>query len=193
MRKSPTQKWYVFLLLPLFLASCSFPLPGIGRPTPPTKTPIPSPTPTATIGYTQCYWNWATEALPEVTVQVQAAMDAALAVPVTATAEAYGEDCIDSATNEVAYFAAMETDFRVTVQVDGLGDREALGELAEQILVVLDGFPTESTPGPQPGYVGITFVAGTEELRLWFTQVDGESARALGLHGAALLDELENR
>ena len=193
MRKSPTWKRFSIILLLILLAGCNLPRPGASRATPATKTPVPSPTPTATMEYTQCYWNWATEALPEVTAQVQAAMEAALDVPVSATAEAYGEDCIDSATNEVAYFAAMETDFRVTVQVDTLANREVLGGLAEQILVVLDGFPTESTPGPQPGYVGITFVAGEEELRLWFTQADGESARALGLHGAALLDELENR
>ncbi|MBE3065864.1 MAG: hypothetical protein IMZ73_00320 [Chloroflexi bacterium] len=63
----------------------------------------------------------------------------------------------------------------------------------EKILVTLDGFPSESRPGPNAGYIGVTFQAGDEELRLWFPVADGESARALGLRGAALLDKLQNR
>jgi hypothetical protein len=179
----------VFLGLAL-LVGCNLPRPAAA---PPTQTPTSIPTPATTTGYTQCYWNWATEPLPDVTAQVQQALDAALDAPVSASAEAYGENCIDTATNEVAYFAAMETDFRVIVQVDSLTDRETLGNLAEQILVALDGFPAGSMAGPNPGYVGITFSTGADELRLWFTLTDGESVRALGLHGAGLLDELENR
>jgi hypothetical protein len=79
------------------------------------------------------------------------------------------------------------------VPVASLDDRQVLGTLSEKILVVLDGFPTESTPGPNAGYIGVTFQAGGEELWLWFPVTVGESARALGLGGAALLDELQNR
>ncbi len=170
----------LILLLTILLAACNLPNP----PAPVTETP--------SAGYTQCAWSWATQSLPEVSAQVQAAMEAAGLTSVTATAEAYGENCI-TGEGVVDHFAAMETDFRIRVEVPSLTDTAALGDLLEQILVVLDAFPPGATPGPQSGYVGVTFQAGSDELRLWFTVFDGESARALGLHGAALLDELQNR
>jgi hypothetical protein len=60
-------------------------------------------------------------------------------------------------------------------------------------LTVLDGFTSKTTQATQPGYVGITFRTGNEELRLWFLVEDGKSARASGLHGAALLEELQSK
>jgi hypothetical protein len=184
MRRTPLP----FLAL-ILLAACNLPgrLPATGAPLPPTDTP------TATVSYRECGWQWATQPLPELSLQVEQALQAAGLPLAAAVAEAYGENCIDSRTNQVAYFAAMETDFRITLDADDLGDEAALGDLLEKTLVVLDGFPPGATPGPQPGYVGITFQAGGEELRLWFTVTDGESARALGLHGSALLIELQNR
>jgi hypothetical protein len=120
---------------------------------------------------------------------VQSALDAAGLNGVTASAEAFGENCIN-ASGEVDHFAAMETDFRVRVEVQDLTDTAALGNLLERILVVLDTFPPGSTPGPQPGYIGVRFVHETEEINLWFTVPSGESARALGLHGAELFNEM---
>jgi hypothetical protein len=175
-------------LLIFLLAACN--LPG---PEPDPVTAPPTDTPTATITYQQCMWNWDTQQLPELSAQVDEALRAAGLPVVTARAEGYGEDCIDSRTNQVAYFATMETDFRITLEASDLSDGAALGDLLERTLVVLDGFPPGATPGPQAGYVGITFQAGDEESRLWFLVADGESARAQGLHGAALIDKLTNR
>ncbi len=112
---------------------------------------------------------------------------------ITARAETYGENCYDSQTNEAVYFATLETDFRVNVEVENLEDREALGDLLEKILVVVDGFPTEAMPGPRPGYIGVNFQAGENMLYLWFTITEGEAARAQGYHGAGLLDILQNK
>ena len=190
-------------LLPLLLFLCLTILPAcnLPRPTPTpdhppspsTRVTPPSLTPTATeYPYEQCGWSWATQPLPELSAQVQSAMDAAGLKNVTAAAEAYGEDCLDANGTPVR-FAAMETDFRITVQVPSLTDRESLGSLLEQILTVLDQFPAGVTPGPNNGYVGVTFQSKDDELRLWFLVEDGESARALGLHGAALLDKLQNK
>ncbi len=186
----------ILLLLCLtILLACNLPRPNL-EPAPVTKTSTPFPpalTPTATeYPYEQCGWNWATQPLPDLSAQVQSAMEAAGLKDVTAIAEAYGEDCLDANGNPVR-FAAMETDFRITVQVALLTDRESLGNLLEQILVVLDQFPASVTPGPQAGYVGVTFQSKDDELRLWFLMEDGESARALGLRGAALLDKLQNK
>jgi hypothetical protein len=183
MRKIP-----IFILLLLFLSSCNLPRkpPGL------ILGLIPTDTPTTESGYVQCAWAWATQALPEVSAEVQAAMQAAGVKGITARAEAFGENCINAA-GEVDSFATMETDFRISVEVPNLSDTDRLGSLLEQILTVLDGFPTGTTPGSQPGYIGITFDTGSETLNLWFTVTDGESARALGLHQAALLEKLQNK
>lgn len=174
-------------LLTFFLAACNMRSSNQDlRSNPVTETPD------AEVGYTQCAWIWATQALPDLSAEVQSALQAAGLTGVTSSAEAYGEDCI-TASGEVDHFAAMETDFRITVQAASLNDREALGTTLEQILVVLDAFPPESTPGPQSGYVGVTFQAGSDELRLWFTINEGKSALALGLRGASLLDKIQNQ
>jgi hypothetical protein len=175
-------------LLIFLLAACNLP-----RPEPDPGTATPTDTPTATVRYEDCGWQWATQALPELSAQVEAALQAAGLPVAAANAEAYGENCMQGSDNQVAYFAAMETDFHITLEASDLSDEAALGDLLEQTLVVLDGFPPGATAGPQAGYVGVTFQAGTDELRLWFPMTDGESARALGLHGAELLNELENR
>jgi hypothetical protein len=143
--------------------------------------------------YQDCYFNWATRPEPELSAQVEEALLAAGLPVATASAEAYGENCYSNATNKVVYFAAMETDFHISLVVEGLGDRSVMGNLLEATLTVLDDFPSGATPGPQPGYIGVNFQSGDEELRLWFTVTDSESARARGLTGAALLDELENK
>ncbi len=73
---------------------------------------------------------------------------------ITAVAEAYGENCYNSQTNKVVYFAALETDFLIDMEVRSLTDLETLGQSLEEILNVLDQFPADATPGPQSGYVG---------------------------------------
>ncbi len=168
-------------LLTILLAACNLPL---------STAPV-TDAPSAEGGYTQCAWTWDTQSLPDVSAEVQSALEAAGLTGVTASAEAYGEDCI-TGTGQVDHFAAMETDFRITVQVASLSDREVLGTLLEQILVVLDAFPPGVTPGPNAGYVGVAFQTGSDILRLWFPVAAGKSARALNLHGAALLDKLRN-
>ncbi len=183
------RKAAVFLTLLLLLSACNLPRRGIPAF---ALTGEPATTITPTIPYETCGWQWATQPLPDLSAQVQAALESAGLEGVTARAEAFGENCL-SPDNEVLRFAAMQTDFRITVEVESLADAERLGMFLEKILIVLDGFPTESTPGPNPGYVGVTFTAGTETLNLWFTATDGESARALGLRGAALLEELQNK
>ena len=177
----------VLLLLAFLLTACNLPfsIPEL-EPAPVTDTPA------FASGYTQCAWTWASQPLPDLTAKVQSALEAAGLKGVANSAEAYGENCI-TGTGKVDHFAAMETDFRFTVQVASLNDRAALGKMLEQILVILDGFPTGSTPGPNAGYIGVTFQSGIEELRLWFHIADGESARELGFHGTELLEKLQDQ
>jgi hypothetical protein len=93
----------------------------------------------------------------------------------------------------VLRFLAMETDFYVTQTVQSLDDKQTLGETIEQVMAVLAQFPVESTPGPQPGYIGITFATPTGELRLWFTRKDAEAAIEHGLQGKDLFDALQTQ
>ena len=171
-------------LLTILLAACNLPFSF-----PDFRSASVTDTPAPAAGYTECAWNWATQSLPDLSVEVQSALEAAGLEGGTASAEAYGENCI-TGTGEVDHFAAMETDFRVSLEVQDLADSAALGDLLERILVVLDGFPPDATPGPQPGYIGVRFIHGTEDINLWFNLTASKSARELGLHGADLYSEL---
>ena len=80
----------------------------------------------------QCYFNWATQPLPDLTKQVQSAIDAARLTGVKARAEAYGENCYDSQTNKPVSFATLETDFHISAKVSNLTDKDESGEFARK-------------------------------------------------------------
>ena len=176
MRKITSLLLFIFLL-----SSC-----GMRR-----STPTPEPAVSA-LPNEQCAWNWATQPLPDLSAKVEADMQANRLKDVTVRAEAYGENCITTA-GKVDHFAAMETDFHITAKVIDLTDKDDLGNLLEKILGVLDTYPTGKTPGPQPGYINISFRDGSDELNIKFIVTAGKSARASGYHGAALLGELQNK
>ncbi|MBC7261880.1 MAG: hypothetical protein H5T63_07675 [Chloroflexi bacterium] len=156
----------------------------------PTEAILPEPTFTPTLFSSDaCIWDWGTRPLPELSAQVQAALASAGVADATAKAVAYGEDCIDPQTGDVKGFALLETDFYFTLAVSSLAV-EPLGNLAEQVLTVLDSLPPGSIPGTQPGYIGMDFVVGEERYHLWFEITLWWEAREAGLHGAALLEAL---
>ena len=176
------RKIIAILLTVISLAACNLP----------TQTPTPmAVNPPA--NSSQCYFTWATQNLPELTTQIEAAIKAARLTGVSARAEAYGENCIDPQTNKPVSFGTMETDFHITAKVDDLSNKDELGNLLEKILVVLDGFPVGKIPGPQPGYINVSFQSASGELNLMFIVTAGKSAREQGLHGAALFDELQKK
>jgi hypothetical protein len=181
-----TMRKILVLLLSILLAACNPPV----RSQPAISNPVPE-TPTTGTGSTDCGWEWATQPLSYLSTQVKTALEKSGLTGVTVAAEAYGENCLTSA-GMVDHFATMETDFRITIQVASLKDREELGTLLEKVLDIIDSFPLGVVPGPNSGYIGLDFQAAAEELRLWFKVVDGEKARSLGLHGAVLLDQIEN-
>lgn len=158
---------------------------------PSTPTPTPTFTPTPPAPPVPCFFNWARQDLPELSTQVQAALDAAGLEGVTAYAYAFGEDCINPETDEVEYFATMETDFVVTIQVDDPSDLDALGDRVAGVLaVLLENFPTEDTPGPQPGQVELDFAGEDTGPPLYVMIEDATQAYDQGLAGAALLETL---
>src|SRR5687768_16830856 len=91
-----------------------------------------------------CFFNWATRTLPLLTERLQADLNAAGLTNVTATANLFGEDCIDYNTNQVRAFGAMQTDIRVTVSLARRADfsnRNLLGNLTAEILVIIQAAP----------------------------------------------------
>lgn len=183
----------VFVVLIALTVLCNFP-----RAFPPPEPPpfpltqiltdtSPRPSETPTVG--PCGFVWASQGLPELSAQLLKRLNEA-GLPVTAArAEAYGENCIYS-DGALAYFAAMQTDYHITLAVETLADAESLGSLLEQTLEIIDGFPVGETPGPNPGYIGITFQAGETVENLWFQQTQSDSLRAQGLSGEQLYEAL---
>jgi hypothetical protein len=139
-------------------------------------TPAPSPAPTSMRGMpAQCAYMWARRPLPAITQYAQIALNLAGVAYTNAYAEAYGEDCIDSQTNQVVGFGAMSTDFYLTIPVDNLADASSLGKLALRAYAALtDGIYLNWLPAPF-GYLDITFTLGGEQkiLRGMFSQYRG--------------------
>jgi hypothetical protein len=183
------------LLTALLVTACAPPLTplpvAIGTETPTVAVGAAS-TATLTVPSTAspCYYNWARHRLPDLSEQVQSAIQE-IQPEAQAYAEAYGEDCLDQQGNSVR-FTAKETDFYLTLLAIDLNDQNELGNLLDQALTALDEFPAEQTPGPQSGYVGITFQAEGGESRLWFRVEEADDFRQSGLHGADLLKALSN-
>ncbi len=180
--------------LSILLAACNLPLTTSAAPATmaPVTTVPPTGTPTATPESRPCGFQWASQSLPDLSGQLaEAFRDAGLDVT-SARAEAYGENCVDE-NGQVVYFAAMETDFRITIEVASLDDEAELARLLESTLAVLDGFPPDEIPGPQPGYIGITFEeASGGVLNLWFQTSRADALRQQGLSGVELLHALRN-
>ncbi len=171
----------IAIILPLLLlAACH-----LSHSIPVTNTP--------TFNSHNCFFNWATQPLPDLTAKVQSAINAAGLTYVNSKAEAYGEICYDSQTNKPDSFSTLETDFYITVKVANLSDPSELGDMLEKILVVLDTFPAGKIPGPEPGKIAVSFQAGSKELNLMFSVQAGKSARTQGLHGAELIEKLQNK
>lgn len=137
----------------------------------------------------ECAFVWANDPLPELSDDFNQTLQEVLP-NAEGYAEAYGENCVTE-TGEIVRFHAMETDYHITLRVETLENEQILGELLVRVMDVLAGFPTDETPGPQPGYVGITFEAPDDELRLWFTRTEGETALKNGMRGVKFFNALK--
>lgn len=170
----------------VLLSACNFPRPGQ---TIPGITEAPDMESAQETASTECAFIWANEPLPELSDELNQALKD---YPLQAKgyAQAYGENCVTS-DGDILRFLAMETDFYITLQVDDLEDEQVLGELVEQVMELLTEFPTGATPGPQPGYVGITFEVPEDSSQLWVMRAEIESALENGLRGKELLNALQ--
>lgn len=169
-------------LLPLLLIACNLPILIA-----PTSTPaVEASTPSAD---TPCAFVEGRKTLADITKQFSDKLKNAGLPVESARAEAYGENCI-AEDGHIVSFAARETDFYATLIVKDLADENTLGNLLEQTLAVIDEFPVDQTPGPNPGYIGITYKAGEQVQNLWFTQTQANDLRKQGVKGAALYQAL---
>ena len=178
------------ILLTLLLVACNFPVltstPTLDTADLPTGVEITAPA----SGGGDCAWVWNSEPLPELSIQLQSAMEQAGLGDAAGRAIAFGEDCISADTGEVSYFAVKQTDFRFSLPVKDLTDLDALGELVEGVLGVIEKFPPDDTPGPMPGQVFITFVTGDSERGFTFMFNEASTALADGHSGVGLLEAL---
>lgn len=185
----------IVVLIIVLLGACNFPKPRqsvsgvtIVPDTLPTRETVEPPQDYMSM---ECAFMWANDPLPELSNDFDAALKAVQS-EAEGYAQAYGENCV---TNEgkVVRFLAMETDFYITLKVENLEDKQILGKLIEQTMEVLADFPTDETPGPQPGYIGITFETPGDSLRLWVMRTEVEIALENGLQGEELFNALQTR
>src|SRR5574338_1625627 len=108
-------------------------------------TPVSFEAPPASSGAGDCYFNWSTDPLPDLSTQVQNAMQE-IQAGARARAEAFGESC--TYADGHSDFHTMETDFILTLQVTDVENPEALGGLIRRSMdLLLFRFPVDHTPG----------------------------------------------
>ena len=190
------------MILLLFLSGCSFPTqlffdpPPVGQPgdvlviTPdPTATPEPTDppvTPTAK----PCAYAWANKELPDETAVFQEALKKAGLGLVEVTLSAYGENCLDTQTDQVVSFGIMQTDFYFNIPVSNLNDKTEKGNWAAKVLAVVKDFPPGKVPGPNRGVCGMTFQTLADSTMLRFQVATGLRALEAGLSGEELFSLL---
>ena len=95
-----------------------------------------------------------------------------------------GETCANRSGPE-NNFCCMSTPITISLPVDDLKDREALGNVLGKVLKVFYG-----ADDYRSGKVNVTFIASTGQEQLSFDGYAGQQALTNGLSGAALLDAL---
>jgi hypothetical protein len=123
-------------------------------PSPITVTAEPEQVKPETPAWQGCAYNWAYQALPELTKELDAAVKE-LDSRASAQATAFGEDCISP--DGSATFGAMETDFYVRLPVEDLSTEEAFGNWMSQVMEVVIQIPREEMQGPNYGFVEFRF------------------------------------
>jgi hypothetical protein len=180
------------LLLTLVICACS----SVDMVTPAGSGPsqvvdIPSVTPTelapvstdVTPTFEGCGYVWASQALPDLSVKLNDALQAADPA-MTGSAYAFGENCVYADGHST--FGAMETDYRVKVTVVDLKDEKALGASIIRVMDVISKLPADEIAGPQPGRVEFTFTKSDSENLSFNVSISKYKSLAPGLSGAEI-------
>lgn len=185
---SPTAAVFAGHLAPSFVHQFTPTLPPYDASMSPTAIPRSTNTPTATVEFAGCGWQWARQDLPDVTVLAQEALRAVDFEEVGVHVEAYGENCLNPDMS-VRYFAAMTTDFYVSLPVADLSDMEAISEKVVIIYSMFSRLPQEKLPA-RLGYLDFIFISGAQTRRLRAMFDDYKSAIDASKTGQQLLDAL---
>ncbi|HAX71861.1 MAG TPA: hypothetical protein PK152_05355 [Anaerolineales bacterium] len=132
-------------------------------PPPITITAEPEQVEPETPAWQGCAYNWAYQALPELTEKLDAAVKE-LDSRASAQATAFGEDCIQA--DGSATFGAMQTDFTVRLPADDLTTEEAFGNWMAQVMEIVVQIPREELQGPNYGFVEFWFEKNTAEFHI---------------------------
>jgi hypothetical protein len=143
--------------------------------TTPTRFPSVQETATALANYltansatatprSMCGWAWHTEVNSELSAEIQETLNERLPdyVTVEVRAKSFGETCSDN-DDTVRGFGVMETDFHVIVSIENLpaddaeSIRQMIAPVLREILLVLNEYPPDTTPGPMAGLIEIEF------------------------------------
>ncbi len=149
----------------------------------PTLTVAPPPSSPTAPASPGCYYQWATQELPELSQRVNR-MLGALDAGASGSAYAFGEDCIQP--DGTRTFSAMETDFRVRIGVSTISDHETLGNKMAEVITALEGLPPADIPGPQPGRVEFEFYANEAQSLRLTVEIDKYRAEGTSLRGIQL-------
>jgi hypothetical protein len=188
-----------FVILTALLVACSaLPVNLPGRPTNtplvvPTVTDTPEPTPTPTVDPARCAYVWSNRSQPELSQAANQAFRDTGMKDVEAEASAYGEDCLDPETNTVVKFLPLQTDFYIGVKVTNISDGQVMGEWVEKIVRAIEQIPRETIPGPNIGYLSITFQAEAEKVTLWFPRSRAKELIESGTRGSELFEALRTQ
>ncbi|MDO8752731.1 MAG: hypothetical protein Q7J80_02465 [Anaerolineales bacterium] len=143
-----------------------------------TTTPVAEPN-------KPCYYNWAYQDLPELSVAFESSVQAEDS-NATAHATAYGEDCI--AADGTSIFGALETDFYVQLPVQDLSDFESFGNWIAQVMKIIEGLPADMMEGPQDGFVEFRFEKNENDSLFVRVPIGEYREKAIGLSGVELFE-----
>lgn len=193
---------FLVTLLAIVLSGCNFPL--LNSPQPPdsmisteqmalTLTAISASTITPTVQAPgQCGYNWASQYLTKESEKLQNALSAAGVRFTSARAKAFGETCTDSVTLKIVGFSTMETDFEISLPISDLNNTAEMGDTASLVLQTIFSFPSDAFPGPNPGYVGLSFQSPAGDQNLWFQISLVKDSVMGGMKGIELFNLLLN-
>lgn len=151
--------------------------PSIGQP-PDGNFPTPS------TSQQDCGFTWAYHDLPELTAEFDASVKT-VNPSASAHATAFGEDCVGN-DGQLVRFAAMETDFYVTLPVTDLNDYEAFGDWIAQVMQIVNVFPPDMLAGPKPGFVEFRFEKTASEGLSLRVPIEQYNATTNGITGEEL-------
>jgi hypothetical protein len=137
-----------------------------------------------------CAYNWATQPLPNESAEIQELFDQSEMTDYQVRAEAYGENCV-AENGSVVSFSALETDIYITVSVKDLQNRNDLGFRIYDMAQVLKQIDLE-LPGPNVGYLGVTFQQGGQTMQVWVPRDSVNQAISNGVRGSGLLDAFQS-